>query len=150
VEKDGNATQAALVSYNVKDTEVARAVGAEVLARPRVKAAITALLDDHGLTDSHLVDQHTKVLGLIDHEEVQKKALGFKALGLAYRLKGHLDQVAAPSSGAMPSQVVTVLIQVLNELKTPQDVVVEATLVKDEAQVPDLSTEKDSDPDPSV
>jgi len=84
----GNGTQAALVAYDTADPNTARAIAAENLAKPSIQEAVDALLDASGLSDERLAAIHAYYLSLHRSDDPQEKALGLKALDMAYKLKG--------------------------------------------------------------
>lgn len=50
-EDKGNATEAVMQSYNVKNRNTASGIGAENMAKPHIRAEVDRLLEEHDLTD---------------------------------------------------------------------------------------------------
>jgi hypothetical protein len=84
----GNGTEAAMVAYDVADRNTARSIGTENLRKPAVQGAVAELLDAGGLSDEKLLAIHAHYLGLCTSADPRLKALGLKALDMAYKLKG--------------------------------------------------------------
>ena len=84
----GNGTQSALAAYDTKDAGTAAAIAAETLRKPQVQAAVAELLDANGLSDRKLAEIHAHYLALYQSDDPQEKAIGLKALDMAYRLRG--------------------------------------------------------------
>ncbi len=101
----GNATEAALRNYNVKDRVVAKSVGSELLSFPAVKKAIEIkqktladALPDELLTEKHLALLNKKEvivrnnvtsgeIETIPTGEIDSQAVA-KGLDMAYKVKG--------------------------------------------------------------
>ena len=86
--RTGNGTAAALVAYDTRDPRTASVIATETLGRPSVQAAVAELLDEGGLSDRKLGEIHAHYLALYRSDDPAEKALGLKALDMAYRLKG--------------------------------------------------------------
>ena len=84
----GNATEAALAAYDTTDRNTARAIASENLAKPALQEAVAELLDAGGLSDRKLAEIHAHYLALYRHPDPSMKALGLKALDMAYKLRG--------------------------------------------------------------
>lgn len=79
----GNATEAAMRNYNVKDRLIARVVGSENLAKPYIANIIEETLGDDLLAEKHLALLNKRdVLGEIDTIAVKA------GLDMAYKIKG--------------------------------------------------------------
>lgn len=94
----GNATQAVLNNYDIKDNATARSIGSENLTKPSIVNAINSIAEQ--IPDSLLVEKHlellnaqkittTKVRGEITdvEESVDNQAIS-KGLDMAYKIKG--------------------------------------------------------------
>jgi hypothetical protein len=84
----GNGTQAAVIAYDTDDPHTAHSIASENLRKPAIQVAVAELLDANGLSDRKLAELHAHYLGLAYSDDVQEKALGLKALDMAYKLKG--------------------------------------------------------------
>lgn len=84
----GNGTQAALIAYDTEDERTAHAIASENLRKPAVQLAVTALLEAEGLSDRKLREIHAHYLALYASDDPREKALGLKALDMAYKLTG--------------------------------------------------------------
>ncbi|MFN8544623.1 MAG: terminase small subunit [Candidatus Binatia bacterium] len=84
----GNGTAAALVAYDTRDPDTAHAIAVETLRSPTVQATVTELLDREGISDRKLHRIHAHFLALYRSADPREKALGLKALDMAYRLTG--------------------------------------------------------------
>ena len=84
----GNGTRAALDAYGTADPQTAHAIAAENLRKPAIQAAVAELLDANGLSDRKLAEIHAHYLALYQSDDPSEKALGLKALDMAYKLKG--------------------------------------------------------------
>ena len=84
----GNGTQAALVAYGTDDPATAHAIAAENLQKPAIQQAVSELLEAGGLSDRKLTEIHAHYLALYRSPDPREKALGLKALDMAYRLTG--------------------------------------------------------------
>lgn len=84
----GNATQAALLNYDVKDGKVpkervAESIGSENLSKPIIQSAIADALPDELLTRKHLA-----LLNKVDENgEIDVQAVS-KGLDMGYKVKG--------------------------------------------------------------
>src|SRR5438128_12518176 len=88
VQNGGNGTRAALAAYDTADSRTASVMAVETLARPSVQAAVAELLDEAGLSDRKLAEIHAHYLALYRSDDPADKALGLKALDMAFRLNG--------------------------------------------------------------
>src|SRR5262245_17720779 len=86
--RTGNGTQAALTAYDTTDTNTARSIASENLTKPALQTAVAAILDAGGLSDDRLAELHAQYLALASSPDPQLKAIGLRALDMAYRLKG--------------------------------------------------------------
>ena len=93
--RTGNGTAAALVAYDTRDPRTASVIATETLGRPSVQAAVAELLDENGLSNERLAEIHAHYLALYRSDDPQEKALGLKALDMAYRLKGAYSSLDA-------------------------------------------------------
>src|SRR5262245_46220625 len=84
----GNGTQAALAVYDTNDPRTAHAIASENLRKPAIQGAVSELLAAVGLSDEHLLGIHVHYLSLAESTDPRLKALGLKALDMAYKLKG--------------------------------------------------------------
>jgi phage terminase small subunit len=84
----GNGTEAALVAYATTDRDTARAIAAENLAKPSLRAVVAELLDAEGISNRKLQAIHAHYLALYQSPDPREKALGLKALDMAYRVTG--------------------------------------------------------------
>lgn len=109
------ATQAALGAYNCKTAASASATAHDVLANPRVQAAVAEALDAEGLTVQALAAYQARLVRLVDDPNPACKAIGQKALQTAWRLRGALQSTGSPAAATPPD--VTVLALVLQELR---------------------------------
>jgi predicted transcriptional regulator len=73
-------TQAALASYEAKSIESAKAIGHHLINKPEIKAAITELMDSHGMTRSYRIGK------LKDHVDNRDPNISLKALDMTFRL----------------------------------------------------------------
>jgi hypothetical protein len=114
----GNGTEAALAAYDTADRNTARAIAAENLAKPAVQRAVGELLDAGGLSDAKLAEIHTSYLVLADADDPQLKALGLKALDMAYKLKGSYapERHRIEAARAIDPQALEHLTTVLREM----------------------------------
>lgn len=83
----GNATQAALHSYNCSTPKSADAVARETLDNPRVQLAISELMKERGLDNENLLSTHKELL------ESSDPAIRLRALDMAYKLNGSYKHV---------------------------------------------------------
>jgi hypothetical protein len=88
----GNGTQAALVAYDTRDPNTAHAIAVETLRSPTVPAAVAELLDAEGISDRKLHEIHANYLALYRLPDPREKALGLKALDMAYKLTGAYER----------------------------------------------------------
>jgi len=111
--KTGNATEAIVRNYDVKDRNVARTMGAENLAKPRIQAIVKSIADQ--IPDSLLVEKHLALLnkeeviiknnmtsGIIDTIEtgqIDSQSVA-KGLEMAYKLKGSFAPEKKELTGA--------------------------------------------------
>lgn len=84
----GNGTEAALIAYATTDRSVARAIASENLTKPAIRAAVAELLDAEGISNRKLHEIHANYLALYRSPDPREKALGLKALDMAYKLTG--------------------------------------------------------------
>src|SRR5262252_5226570 len=84
----GNGTRAAPLAYNTTDPNTAHAIAVETLRSPTVQAAVAELLDAEGISDRKLHEIHAHYLALYRSPDPREKALGLKALDMAYKLTG--------------------------------------------------------------
>ena len=110
----GNGTQAALLAYETRDPDTARSMAAENLAKPSVQAAVAELLDGNGLSDRKLAEIHAHYLALYLSDEPAEKALGLKALDMAYRLKG---SYGAPSEAGQGETFAAAVVRAFERRK---------------------------------
>ena len=104
--RTGNGTAAALVAYETTDARTAHAIATENLHKPAVHEAVVELLDENGLSNERLAEIHAHYLALYRSDDPAEKALGLKALDMAYRLKGAyrtLDATAEEFANAVIS-----------------------------------------------
>ena len=107
--RSGNGTQAALAAYDTDDPGTAHAIASENLRKPAIQGAVSELLDAEGLSDEKLLAIHAHYLSLCTSTDSQLKALGLKALDMAYKLKGayapeqhRIEAVPHVPAGALP------------------------------------------------
>jgi hypothetical protein len=114
----GNGTEAAMVAYDVADRNTARSIGTENLRKPAVQEAVADLLDAGGLSDEKLIAIHVHYLGLCASENPRLKAIGLKALDMAYRLKGAYapERHRIESEPSIPAEALEQVTRVLREL----------------------------------
>jgi hypothetical protein len=86
--RSGNGTQAALIAYDTDDPHTAHSIASENLRKPAIQDAVGEFLDAEGLSDEKLLAIHTHYLRLCGSADPRLKALGLKALDMAYKLKG--------------------------------------------------------------
>src|SRR5206468_1205189 len=84
----GNGTEAALAAYDTADPGTAHAIASENLQNPAIQHAVTELLEAGGLSDGKLFELHARYLALAYSHDPHEKALGLRALDMAYKLKG--------------------------------------------------------------
>lgn len=86
--ENGNGTEAALIAYATTDRNTARAIASENLAKPAIRSVVVELLDAEGISDRKLQAIHAHYLALFSSPDPREKALGLKALDMAYKLTG--------------------------------------------------------------
>ena len=84
----GNGTEAALSAYDTTDPGTAHAIASENLRKPAIQQAVAELLEAGGLSDRKLFELHASYLALAYSDDPQEKALGLRALDMAYKLTG--------------------------------------------------------------
>jgi len=116
--RTGNGTEAALAAYDTTDRNTAHTVASETLRNPTVQVAMAELLDAGGLSDARLAAIHARYLTLADADDPRLKALGLKALDMAYKLKGayaperhRIEAAPGPDAQAL-DRVATVLREI--------------------------------------
>ena len=118
--RTGNATVAAAAAYNVANANSAHAVAVETLRNPTVQCAVGELLDAEGISDRKLAEVHARFLALHDADDPQLKALGLKALDMAYKLKGayasERHQIDAPRPLQIEPQQLERITRALREV----------------------------------
>src|SRR5262245_46301323 len=114
----GNGTEAAMVAYDVADRNTARSIGTENLRKPAVQDAVAELLDAGGLRDEKLLAIHAHYLGLCTSDNPRLKAIGLKALDMAYRLKGAYapERHRIEAEPRIPPEALEQLTRVLREV----------------------------------
>jgi hypothetical protein len=123
--RSGNGTQAALMAYDTDDPHTAHSIASENLRKPAIQDAVAELLDAEGLSDEKLLAIHAHYLGLCASTDPRLKALGLKALDMAYRLKGayaperHRIE-AEPHIPAEALERVTRVLREIHELEHPE------------------------------
>ena len=80
--KGNTATQAALMSFDVSSIESAKVIGSQLLARPGIKAAISDLMEYHGLSPSYRVGR------LKTHCDSRDPHVSIKAIQEANKMDG--------------------------------------------------------------
>ncbi len=84
----GNGTEAAMQAYDTSDRGTAHAIASENLRKRPIQDALAALLDAGGISDRKLFEIHAHYLAMYNSPDVREKALGLKALDMAYKLIG--------------------------------------------------------------
>jgi hypothetical protein len=114
----GNGTEAAMVAYDVADRNTARSIGTENLRKPAVQGAVAELLDAAGLSDEKLLAIHAHYLGLYASADPRMKAIGLKALDMAYRLKGAYapERPRIETAPHVPAEALERVARVLREV----------------------------------
>jgi len=119
----GNGTEAAMVAYDVADRNTARSIGTENLRKPAIQEAMADLLDAGGLSDEKLLAIHAHYLGLCTSDNPRLKAIGLKALDMAYRLKGayapERHRIEAEHLPAEALEQVALVLRELHEFEDP-------------------------------
>src|SRR5215475_12572057 len=116
--RSGNGTQAALAAYDTDDPHTAHAIASENLRKPAIQDAVTELLDAGGLSDEKLLAIHAHYPGLCTSSDPRLKALGLKALDMAYRLKGAYapERHRIEAVPQIPAEALEQMTRVLSEL----------------------------------
>jgi hypothetical protein len=86
--ESGNGTESALVAYATQDPDTAHAIASENLRKPGIRHAVEVLLDAEGLSDRKLRTLLAHYLALYRSDDPREKALGLKALDMAFKLTG--------------------------------------------------------------
>lgn len=86
--ESGNGTAAALVAYDTDDSGTAHAIASENLRKEGIRQAVEALLDAEGLSDRKLRVILAHYLVLYRSPDAREKALGLRALDMAFKLTG--------------------------------------------------------------
>jgi hypothetical protein len=117
--RSGNGTQAALIAYDTDDPHTAHSIASENLQKPALQAAVAELLDAEGLSDGKLLAIHAHYLGLYTSGNPQLKAIGLKALDMAYRLKGAYapERHRIESEPHIPAEALEQVTRVLREVQ---------------------------------
>jgi hypothetical protein len=119
----GNGTQAALAAYDTDDPRTAHAIASENLRKPAIQDAVGELLEAEGLSDEKLLAIHAHYLGLCASENPRLKAIGLKALDMAYRLKGayapERHRIEAEHVPAEALERVALVLRELHEFEHP-------------------------------
>jgi hypothetical protein len=115
----GNGTEAAMSAYDVTDRNTARSIGTENLRKPAVQDAVAELLDAGGLSDEKLLAIHAHYLGLCASADPRMKAIGLKALDMAYRLKGAYapERHRIETAPHVPAEALERVTRVLREVQ---------------------------------
>ena len=116
--RSGNGTRAALAAYDTIDPRTAHAIASENLRKPAIQEAVADLLDARGLSDEKLLTIHAHYLGLCASEDPRMKAIGLKALDMAYRLKGAYapERHRIETAPHVPAEALEQVTRVLREL----------------------------------
>lgn len=79
-----NATESALATYDVKDRNVAQAVGSENLTKPIIRQEIARLLKDNHIELPEILSIHKRNMLQDDHLPTSQKAVGdfYEILGM--------------------------------------------------------------------
>jgi hypothetical protein len=80
-------TEAAMIAYNVKDSTVARSVGAENLAKPSIREALELALEKAGITVEAAVAPIQKALEYKDPDGDERAQLDMRLKGSDRALK---------------------------------------------------------------
>jgi hypothetical protein len=114
----GNGTQAALIAYDTDDPHTAHSIASENLRKPAIQDAVAELLDAGGLSDEKLLTIHAYYLGLCGSADPRLKAIGLKALDMAYRLKGAYapERHRIEAETHLPAEALEHVASVLREL----------------------------------
>lgn len=78
-----NPTEAARKAYNAKNSDVAKSIASENLAKPYLREAIEARLQDIGVTDEYLLKEHKKII-----EQDENLSAKNTAIDMMYKIKG--------------------------------------------------------------
>jgi hypothetical protein len=115
----GNGTQAALAAYDTEDPHTAHAIASENLRKPVIQDAVNELLDAEGLSDAKLLAIHAHYLSLCASADPRLKALGLKALDMAYKLKGAYapERHRIETEQHLPAEAIEQLTRVLREVQ---------------------------------
>ena len=116
--RSGNGTQAALIAYDTDDPHTAHSIASENLRKPAIQDAVAELLDAEGLSDEKLRAIHADYLGLCTSTDPRLKALGLKALDMAYRLKGAYapERHRIETAPHIPAEALEQVARLLREL----------------------------------
>ena len=116
--RSGNGTEAALVAYNTDDARTAHAIASENLRKPAIQEAVADLLDAGGLSDEKLLAIHAYYLTLSTSPDPRLKAIGLKALDMAYRLKGAYapERHRIEAEPHIPAEALEQVMRVLREV----------------------------------
>ena len=119
--RSGNGTQAALVAYDTADPHTAHSIASENLRKPAIQDAVAELLDAEGLSDDKLLAIHAHYLGLCTSDNPRLKAIGLKALDMAYRLKGAYapERHRIEAAPQIDAQALEHIASVLREVDAP-------------------------------
>lgn len=97
----GNATQAALENYNVKDRRMASVIGCRNLQKPEVQSEIEKIMEDHKVTDKALMEELkeglnakvvTKYEGQAEETKIPDHNIRHKYWQDAAKIKGWLKE----------------------------------------------------------
>ncbi len=117
--QSGNGTEAALAAYHTTDPSTAHAIATENLQKPAIQEAVTELLDEGGLSNEKLAELHAHYLALYRSDDPQEKALGLRALDMAYKLKGAYapERHRIETQPMISTEQLELAAQVLRELR---------------------------------
>src|SRR5262245_9790916 len=119
--RSGNGTRAALAAYWTSDPRTANAIASENLRKPAIQEAVADLLDERGLSDEKLLAIHAHYLTLCTSVDPRLKAIGLKALDMAYRLKGAYapERHRIEAAPQIDAQALEHIASVLREVDAP-------------------------------
>jgi len=87
-----NHPQAAVMAYNTHDRRTAHSIAAENLQKAAIQEAVQELLAAEGIGNEQLGRIHAHYLGLYASPDPRDKAVGIRALEMAYKLTGAYEQ----------------------------------------------------------
>jgi hypothetical protein len=107
-----------LAAYETDDPRTAHAIASENLRKPAIQAAVAELLDAGGLSDEKLLAIHAHYLSLCTSEDPRMKAIGLRALDMAYRLKGAYapERHRIEAEPSIPAEALEQVTRVLREV----------------------------------